>query len=120
MFKKTLLALTAAAAIVGFGGLVQSTPAEAQARGPDHQWRHPGPGPRWDHRGPGHWDGRGHWGYRSYYRPGYRAYYPGYRAGFYFGAPGVYTGDCRLVQRRVRVLTDYGWRLRWRTQRVCY
>ena len=111
MFKKTLLALTAAAALIGFTGLTTSTPAEAQGyrQGPAHQWRggpaHP---PRWQHRPHYRWNG----GYG-------RGYRPWVGTGIYITPPGLYAYDCRIVRKRIRYLTDYGWRSRWRTTRVC-
>jgi hypothetical protein len=61
------------------------------------------------------------------YRPPHRRWYghrPSYRYGWgtgvYLYPPGVYGTECRLVKRRVRVLTDTGWHLRWRYRRVCY
>lgn len=123
MWKKTLLALATVAALAGFGAVVDSAPAAAQgmhrpmprmhapaprfagaphAR-PAHYW---GGGPRWHH--PRRWHHRRHgW----------------YGGGVMFYPPGVYGYDaystCRVVHRRVRVLTDEGWRLRWRKVRYC-
>lgn len=138
MFEKTLLAFATAAAIVGFAGLMGSTPAAAQGmyNAPQRHWRAPGPGynhpprvrgPGYNNpprvRGPGwHTPPRHRWVHRPPHRRwGYRyGYGSGYAPGVYFYTPGVYTSDCRLVKRRVRVLTDTGWHLRWRYRRVCY
>ncbi len=135
MFKKTLLAFATATAIIGFGGLMGSAPAAAQGmhNAPQRQWRAPGPGynhpprvrgPGYNNpprvRGPGwHHPPRQRWGHRPRGRWGY-GYRYGYTSGVYLYPPGVYGTECRLVKRRVRVLTDTGWHLRWRYRRVCY
>jgi hypothetical protein len=140
MWKKTLLAFAAAAAILGFAAPSEAAPFDApymhrprMQSGPihvQHQPRHWGGGPRiQQHIPPGfgydpmrrrhgdqwrhhhrHWRGGGSWGW--------------YGGGGAYSPPGLYGGgyvydDCRVIKKRVRVWTDYGWRFRWRTVRVC-
>ncbi len=125
MWKKTLMALAAVVAFAGLTAVVDSTPAAAQpgmhrppmagmptARprmggmhrppsgrfvgAPRHRW--PGPG---RHHRPRGWYGPG-----LLFPPGVYGLYGGYE-------------ECRIVRKRVRVLTDHGWRLRWRKVRYC-
>lgn len=122
MFKQTLLAMATVVGLIGFGGMVESTPAAAQvvqhrihrpAAAPQHRvWTHE-PRQRWHNPPRRDWHRRDHWRRDRWHRD--RWY-----GGVYVvpGAPYAYE-DCRLVKRRVRVLTDDGWRLRWRWRRVC-
>mgnify|MGYP001766840980 CR=1 FL=1 len=116
MWKKTLMALAAVVAITGFTTVIDAGPAEAQ-----HMRRPPPPVARM-HRPPtrpiGPMVGRHHrpmpGPHRMYRRD--RWYGPGLII-----APGVYGAyeECRIVRKRVRVLTDEGWRYRWRRVRYC-
>lgn len=116
MFRKTLLALAAVAGIFGFGAVVESMPAEAQGmhahRPPMRHFGGPGPSARYYHPPRRHWNNHRHGWNRGWYRGGVWVTPP--------GVYGYYNSDCRIVRRQVRVWTDYGWRLRWRNQRICY
>ncbi len=138
MWKKTLLALATVAALAGFGTIADTAPAAAQGMhrplpprmhaaaprfAPMHAGprqlapRHiapryagmPGPRPAFRH-GPPH---RRHWRGEGWYTPGLLVY-----------PPGIYAYDdgyttCRIVRKRVRIETDYGWRWGWRKVRRC-
>ena len=123
MFKKSLLALAAVVALAGFTTFAEPAAAQGMHRPPMPRMHAPGPrmmpmhgGPRvgaFHHPRPG-----------PIYRPALRHHritrpwiapvIPYYPSGVY-----GYYDDCRIVRKRVRVLTDYGWRLRWRTVRYC-
>jgi hypothetical protein len=139
MMKKLVLAAAVAASLLWFGGLVAATPADAAPAGvsgrsgPPHILHPRDPGGRWHtgprHTGPRHVGPRHGWhgGHGHHWRGGW---YGGWRGGVWIGGspywaypPGVYGyyyGDsCWLKKRKVRVMTDYGLRWRWRTVRVC-
>ena len=128
MWKKTLLALATVAALAGIGTIADTAPAAAQGmHGPMPPRMH-APGPRFSpmHGGPRfsgmhnprpvfrhgpprhrHWRGdRWYGGGIGFYPPGLYGVYGGY-------------SDCRIVRKRVRIETDYGWRWGWRKVRYC-
>mgnify|MGYP001766379731 CR=1 FL=1 len=132
MWKKTLLALAAVAALTGFGLAVESTPAAAQGmyrpprahavpmRAPRPMIARPMHRPgshivRPPHR---HWHGPRHRWYGGGWGYGY-----GYRYRGWATPPGVYGyyayPACHVEWRKVRVWTDDGWRRRWRKVRIC-
>ena len=131
MWKKTLLALAAATAILGFAAPSHAVPLYAPTvhrhlsePGPavaEHVQYHPrrwDGGPRFGHRPP---PGFGYDPMRHRRYDGPRHHW---RGGGWAPPPGLYGGlrvydDCRIIRKRVRVWTDYGWRMRWRTVRVC-
>ncbi len=112
MSKKLLVALATVAALAGFGTLAGSAPAEAQGMyGPPHHFRQ-GPPPQFRHGPPPPhfrpppppppvWHAPRHFAPRVYVAP----------------AP-FYAEDCQVIRKRVRVLTNHGWR--WRLQDVRY
>lgn len=118
MWKKTLLALATVVALAGFGSLVEATPAAAQGMHHRPPIMHAPP--------PRHWGGGPHVVPRGYYHtPRHRWGGPsyGFRSTVRVYPPGVYGyygySDCRIVRKRVRVWTDYGWRFRLRNVRYC-
>ena len=114
MWKKTFLALATVAALAGFATVADTAPAAAQGMHRPLPHRMHGGAPHFGgmHRPPPvfrpapmrhrHWAG-----------PRVRIYTPPV-VGFYGGYE-----ECRIVRKRVRVLTDYGWTWRWRKVRYC-
>ena len=133
MWKKTLLALATVAALAGFGTIADTAPAAAQGMhrpmprmhapamrmgpmhgGPRFTGMH-GPRPVFRH-GPPH--RRPHWRHDRWRGGGW------YGPGLILYPPGVYDSysgysECRIVRKRTRILTDYGWRWGWRKVRYC-
>ena len=107
MSKKLLVALATVAALAGFGTLAGSAPAEAQGMyGPPHHFRHGPPPPHFRHGPPP--------------PPVWHAPPPRHFAPRVWVAPApFYAEDCRVIRKRVRVLTDRGWRWRWQHVRYC-
>ena len=123
MFRKLLVAALAAFTLSA-ASMTATAPAEARSNGyffPHHgggNWG--GGGRRWYGRGYGRrWRDDG-WGWGAglalaplLMTPGL---YGGYGGGYYDDGYYDYAPACRW--RRVRIYTDYGWRIR--RQRVCY
>lgn len=105
MSKKLLVALATVAALAGFGTLAGSSPAEAQMYGPPgHHFRPPPPPPSHFHRPP---------------PPVWHAPRTHYAPRIYVAPAPLYVEDCRIIRKRERVLTDRGWRWRYRNVRYC-
>lgn len=121
MFKKTLLALATVVALAGFGSLGATTPADAA------QTVHRLP-PRMHAAPVHHRIAPAHAVPRAYYVRHHHRHHRLHRSTWWYGSgmwlypPGVYGyyDDCRVVRKRVRVLTDHGWRWRLRKVTYCY
>ncbi|MDK9696559.1 MAG: hypothetical protein OEL76_09220 [Siculibacillus sp.] len=128
MLKKSFVALAAAAVLAAFAAVADPTPAAAQGmhRPPMPRMHAPGPRMMPMHGGP-RIGAFHHPRPAPVFRPAPRHHHVrpwvGPAIGFYStGVYGLYGGyeECRIVRKRVRVLTDDGWRLRWRKVRYCY
>jgi hypothetical protein len=139
MWKKTLLALATVAALAGFGTIADTAPAAAQGMHRPLPPRMHAPAPRM-HVAPRYAAPRyvtpryaGMHGPRPVFRhgPPHRRHWRGhgwyggwYASGLLIPPPGVYGyydgyTTCRIVRKRVRIETDYGWRWGWRKVRRC-